>query len=116
MKVSFFDIYKAFLNKLKVSKDKKECLSLLDSITWRFGSRDHSMLSEFDVFKTLRFGNGHRNNLLKKSWGHKLQTTVRDADDANDDLSAEVLSRFEYLFYGVISRIVEGDNGVSLNI
>jgi hypothetical protein len=68
IKTNFFAIYKKILEKLKVAKTKEDCLNLLDAISWKFGGRDHSMLFELDVFRTLRFGNGHRKNLLKRAW------------------------------------------------
>lgn len=107
LRFHFFEIFKALLGKLKVSKDRQQCLSLLDATSWKFGSRDHQMIANLDVFKILRFGDGHRKNLLRRSWGRKLISKVKAAEDAKDDLTAEVLNRFEYLFFGLVSRIVD---------
>jgi hypothetical protein len=68
IKTNFFTIYKQLLLKLKETKCEQACLNLLDSISWKFGGRDHAMLFQLDVFRVLRFGNGHRKNLIKRAW------------------------------------------------
>lgn len=73
------------------------------------------MLNSLEVFRTLRFGNAHRKNLIKRAWGRKLQTKIPSLDEPKDDMTAEILSRFEYLFYAVVSRIVDSEGGTSMN-
>lgn len=39
-----------------------------------------------------------------------------DTNSKKTDLSVEVLSRFEYLFFGVVSRIVDSEGGTVMNL
>lgn len=74
------------------------------------------MISTLEVFKVLRFGNGHRKNILKRAWGRPLYCKVRHYSDAKEDLTAEILSCFEHIFFSVMSRIVDSQGGTAMDL
>lgn len=111
IRTHFFSIMKNLIVKLKNTKDKEEAICLLDALRWKFQGRDFNALADLGIFHVLRNGNGSRNNIIKRRWGHALKQVVEAKNSAPSDLTKEVLMTFEALFLNLVSRIVENDTG-----
>lgn len=112
----FFSVLKSVLARLKSTKAKDEAICLLDAVQWHFSGRDFQSLSNLNIFKILRVGDGKRKNILKRAWGHALKQKIGKKDEQSDDLTKELLLTFENLFLNVISRIVENDTGDKVSV
>jgi hypothetical protein len=69
VRVNFFSIIRSILDKIKISRSKKQIIRLLDALRWQFWGRDHSALIELQVFKVLRVGDGENKHPIRFAWG-----------------------------------------------
>lgn len=72
------------------------------------------MLINIEIFKVLRYGNGSRANLIKRAWGRPLLQNVQKVDSEEDNLTKQVLSKFERLLLNILSRIIDPDFGTDM--
>ena len=87
---------------------------ILNSLRWKFTSRDHYGLNQLNIFSVLYQGDATEENLLKNSWGLKLETKVKSLE--NQSMQNAVVELFENLFMTVASRIVESDEGKKMQL
>jgi outer membrane phospholipase A len=73
---------RSLVNQLKESKDDQEIKAILNSLKWKYTSRDHSDLRSLDIFSVLHSGNGKKGNKISRSWGRSLKQVV--VENEND--------------------------------
>lgn len=113
---NFFQIYDKILEELKHTKEKKDAILLLDALKWKFTGRDHHQLLKLNVFQALHQGNGHRKNIIKRSWGRPVSQNPTDEAGEERELTKEVLLTYEHLFLTVVARIVDEDLGQAMAV
>lgn len=111
----FFKILNFIVENMKQSEEKKEIITYLAALKWKFSARDHSYLKNIQLFRSLHQGNKKKDNLLKKAWGRVIHQKIY-SEQFSQPLPKEVMENFEQFFLSIVGRIIKPDTGTQMKV
>ena len=99
----FFKIIKVIITKLRISRDPKHLVHMLNALIWDYKGNDLTYLAKYDILGAIQFGDGGETHPLKLAWGRQLKQK-KQSEDAT--LTRTVINLFEFLFKQILSQVI----------